>query len=70
MFRRRKKSDPQEAEQQVEEARRAIREVDERGGKVRASSSEIMSVVREIRDFQRQNNFAVAIRHALSGEDG
>lgn len=54
----------------VQEAEAAIRKVNSRDEKVQSSSNEIMSVVRELRDFQRRNNFASAIRHALGGEGG
>lgn len=70
MFRRRKKTDPPAAERQVQEARRALRKVEHREKNVQAESDEILSVVREIKDFQRRNNFARAIRQALGGEGG
>jgi hypothetical protein len=47
-----------------------VRRVKARDRKVQDSSSEILSVVRDLRDFQRQNNFVRAIRQALSGESG
>lgn len=68
MFRRRRRADPPAAERQVQEARRALRKVERREKNVQAESDEILSVVREIKDFQRRNNFARAIRQALGGE--
>jgi hypothetical protein len=70
MLRRRKKTEPPAAERQVQEAKRALRKVQRRDQNVQAASNEILSVVREIKDFQRRNNFARAIRQALGGEGG
>jgi len=67
---RRRKTDPRHAQDQVEEAKKAAESVKKRDEDVKALSSEIIPLVRELRDFQRRNNFVNAIRHALGGEGG
>jgi ferritin len=67
---RRNKRSSSSPSPEIKEAQEAVRKVKAREKKVQASTSEIMSVVRELRDFQRRNNFVTAIRHALGGEGG
>lgn len=70
MLRHRRSKRPPASSPEVQEAEAAVRRVKAREKKVQASTSEIMSVVRDLRDFQRRNNFVTAIRHALGGESG
>jgi hypothetical protein len=70
MFLRRRSRKAPPPSPEVREAAAAVRRVKARDKKVQDSSSEVLSVVRDLRDFQRQNNFVRAIRQALSGESG
>lgn len=67
MFRRRKRTEDPVTEDQINEAREALKKVERRDRKAQAEGSEIMEVVREIKSFQRRNNFTAMIREALQG---
>lgn len=69
MLRRRRSKPPHESPD-VREAEEAVRKVAARDKKVQDSSSEIMAVVRELKEIQRRNNFVRLVRHALGGEGG
>lgn len=70
MLRRRRIKTSSPSTPEVQEAEAAVRKVAAREKKVQDSSSEILSVVRDLADLQRRNNFVRAIRHALGGEGG